>query len=223
MTPAEKNKDEASRYSIDVLRKWAEAMAYQWGQISKIMSGIGLSPERALKVGTVAIIDEGSFSVVVKRIRLFIHEAVNHADFDVSTLPEIRRLTLEALDTCRQKIAAKIAADLKAKLEHRAKLAEVLPKIVDEFGADVVQYGDPKENTNPSIVRALSNDQVLIMRQASIGSGSDDFQDRVDQIDQIDQKLKEILHRLNRSDAEKIQQRRPDGPQGFFIGSGDSP
>lgn len=211
---------EPARYSIDVLKKWAEAMAYQWSRLSKEMTSIGLSPERVLKVGTVAIIDEGSFGVVVKRIRLYIQEAVNNVDFDVSTLPEIRRLTLEALDACRHKIAVKLAADLKAKLEHRARLAEVLPKIVDEFGADVVQYGDPKENTNPPIVRALSNDQVLIMRQSSIGSGSDDFQDRVDQ---IDQKLKEIQHRLNRSDAEKIQQRRPSRPHGFFIGSGDSP
>lgn len=144
---------EPDRYSIDVLRKWAEAMAYQWGQISKEMTSIGLSPERVLKVGAVAIIDEGSFGVVVKRIRLFIHEAVNHVDFDVSTLPEIRRLTLEALDACRQKIATKIAADLKAKLEHRAKLAEVLPQIVDEFGTDVMQYGDPKQNKTVPTLR----------------------------------------------------------------------
>lgn len=130
---------EPVRYSVDILEKWATAIAREWGEIHQEMSKRVVNAPRALKISDFAIIDERSFWIITKSAKMTIRDAVSSMSFDTSLLPHIRRLTLEALSECRKKIQAAKDAALKAKLDKEAKLAD-LPKIIDEFGADIVQF-----------------------------------------------------------------------------------
>lgn len=140
---------ESLRYPIDILEKWAVVMSNEWAKVEKEMTRFSLSPPRGLKISDCAIIDNNGFWITAKNAKMGIREAVSSILFDTDLLPNIRRLTIEALTTCRQKIEDKKAADLKAKQEKETKLSN-LQKMIDEFGADIIQFAPDQKKQDVS-------------------------------------------------------------------------
>lgn len=137
------NTSEPVRYAMDILEKWAAVVVAQWSEINQEMSKVGLAPPRALRIGDFAVIEESDFTILFKnKTSSSIRDAILSLDFDTDTLPELRRLTIAALSDCRQKIKEAKDAALKAKLDKEMKLTENLPKFIDEFGVDLMQYGN---------------------------------------------------------------------------------
>lgn len=137
--------DSELQRAIEVLQKWSVAMAQRWNDLRKKMEDVGLHRPDSLIIDDVAYIREGQGSmlmIVVNGRGVYPYLAVLNPLFDIGTLGEIRRKTMEAFKAFDQQIE-----DAKNKLktgaaEREEKLKTILPAVIDDFGADVLMYGE---------------------------------------------------------------------------------
>lgn len=133
-----------ARQAIDVIMQWSHAMEEEWNEVLTEMRKVGVPSNDFLKIGDLATIEENKFLIKVDRSTYTLASAISRQNFDIAKLAKVRAMTVETLKECRKQIAAKKAADKKAAEDRIKKVNETLPQIVDEFGADLMQYGPAK-------------------------------------------------------------------------------
>lgn len=142
---------EAARHPIETLKKWEQVMVAQWKELYTRLINSNIHVESILEIGkpdsllgTIEAARDSIYVVVGQGRTRFLDAVISRDDFDIETLVEFRRLVKESIDKWRTKIEETEKAAEKAASEKRRKLKEVLPKIIDEFGADVMQFSDEK-------------------------------------------------------------------------------
>ncbi|RPJ12110.1 MAG: hypothetical protein EHM36_00105 [Deltaproteobacteria bacterium] len=142
---------EEVRHAIETIRKWSSAVGKKWVDIRSRMVAAGLSQEMIVPLGKpkpLCSLNADYECVLVDRNKTDLSHVMknlaDYPDFDVAQLPEIRKLVTQFLDQCEQKIKDVHEEKIKAKEERKKKMNEILPAIVDEFGADIMTYGGPE-------------------------------------------------------------------------------
>lgn len=125
--PSNSNLAEAVHY----LSKWSKAMGFRWKELHTKVSGEGFTVNEILKM------EEKKFTVVVnpgvqnQEPGVFValggyedrvERIVLAVLFDVKLLPEIRKAVFDSIEHVERRYKEKL---------------EELPKLIDEFGADV--------------------------------------------------------------------------------------
>lgn len=112
------------------------------------MKAVGLKHPDSIMAGNIFIMDVGGghfLKINVNGDWLEPYRALHHPHFDIETLSKIRTLAFEKLKEFWAEIEkAKVHLE-KSRAERDRKVKTVLPAIIDEFGADVMQYGPPAE------------------------------------------------------------------------------
>lgn len=142
MAPLRTN--EAARAALDTLDKWQKVVMETWANLHRRLNATGIKQGGVLKFGDV-ILDVTLEKPIVRpahmaRGGIHLVNAVLEGTLDVSSLPEIRRHIYEMFASFEKNIADAKAAEAQALLEKERKINEVLPKIIDEFGADVLTF-----------------------------------------------------------------------------------
>ncbi|RPJ12109.1 MAG: hypothetical protein EHM36_00100 [Deltaproteobacteria bacterium] len=147
---------EDSRYAIDILTKWVKVMVDQWGQICQELFAARIENSPILEIGTFGTLNNEKREIFVKiqaerglTTPVPLLQAIQYASFDIDKLPEIRKIIVDAFAARRSKIKEVREAAVKAEQEKDRKIREVLPAIIDEFGADLIQYGPPNVPEKP--------------------------------------------------------------------------
>ncbi|RPJ12106.1 MAG: hypothetical protein EHM36_00085 [Deltaproteobacteria bacterium] len=136
--------DEDIRRASDILEKWSTAVVQKWHDLRKKMDALGLKPPDSLEIKNLALMatDSDELYFIVLGQGILPHEALHNPYFDVSTLGVIRGRIADAFKGYEQKIADAKKYIQDSAAERKQKLRSVLPSIIDEFGADILQYGD---------------------------------------------------------------------------------
>lgn len=157
MSPPKKGPatSEASRLALDVLAKWQKAVSERWVIIYRDLDNVGIKTQNILKVGTNVTIDADRVTMLVKTKRAVIGigndrslvslvEAIQEGDLDVGDLPALRENIRQLFKGFEKQIQDVKDAAAHAESEKNRKIKEVLPTIIDEFGADIMTYRNPK-------------------------------------------------------------------------------
>lgn len=163
MSPPKKGPatSEASRLALDVLAKWQKAVPERWAIIYGELTNVGVKIQPVLKVGTHVTIDADRGTMLVKTKRAAIGvgndrslvslvEAIEEGDLDVGDLPALRENIRQLFKGFEKQIQDVKNAAAHAESEKNRKIKEVLPTIIDEFGADIMTYRNPK-NPNDNV------------------------------------------------------------------------
>lgn len=193
------NLPEHVRKSLDILDQWTSAATNEWIRLHEEMRSHGISIDRTLQISGVAQIQtyddsgRGAFFYVlgIERTLHSLRTALQSGVLDISYLPELRRLTLKTFEDCRKQISdAKEKAD-KARSARIAKLSEVLPQCIDEFGADVMQFGPGQKGKTDAAVSYLGSNVGFYGTVGGGGIGPGD----PGGLDEIERRLSAIEHR----------------------------
>lgn len=148
--------DENIRRAIDILEKWCVAINEKWASIRSQMEQVGLNPPDVFKIDDLDCIlatgPDGHLSISVNGKWATPYEAFRHPYLDVEKLSELRRRTAEGFKAYEATIE-----DARKHLEHSAaqrkeKLKTLLPSVIDDFGADILMYGDGRPKPPPESV-----------------------------------------------------------------------
>lgn len=140
-------KDEPLRYALDLAGKWSTVMAMRWTELWKRLGEAGLPTSKTITLGDptpICAIDAGYNCVMVLDRQDLAHvlRCLDHfPSFDVGTLPEIQRLVSAALKEKEGFLRQTLEERDRLNKERQEKLKKALGAVVDEFGADVMEYG----------------------------------------------------------------------------------
>lgn len=139
-----------ARHAIDTIKKWSVAMGKRWNLLHQKMVAVGISQSKLLSLGrpkTICTLSAEHECVQVEKEKQelgFVLENPDHCpDFDIALLPEIRTLVSGAFKEYEAKIQAVLDERARKLRERHDRINKMLPSIADEFGADIMQYGEP--------------------------------------------------------------------------------
>lgn len=148
---------EEARRAIDILEKWTEAVIQEWIKISTELDNLKVGSPDPLDIEDengnrlAQIVDVRFLVRIDANISRPIRDAIESGIFNLATLSVIRRRTLEIFTFYRKKIAKTKEEIRRSKEKQINKLNDTLPKIIDEFGADIMQFGAPSKDKGPSL------------------------------------------------------------------------
>ncbi|RPJ12107.1 MAG: hypothetical protein EHM36_00090 [Deltaproteobacteria bacterium] len=209
------NPSEEVRRAADIFQKWADTMGAEFFRLHQEAEKFGLESGSILQIGNfvrIELISHGAnnFLVLVRSEWVSASEALMKPCFDVNRIAEIRHLTLEALKNSK----AALAQAVQSNLEKHKKLEAT--KIIDELGADIMQYGggpaklppfEDMDPVNPAAglqgipgLRAPTGIQGAIVGIGGAGIAAAQRKQHPDPaaIQKARQRLAEIQARLNR-------------------------
>lgn len=147
VAPPPPPQDEPLRYALDLAEKWSTVMAERWCNLRDrmIAAGISVSQEVILEDagGPICTLHAGYNCVMVlgnQSLSVVLRNLDKHPSFDVSILPEIQRLVLEAIKEREVILSDTLGSQEKRSKENKENLKKALSTIVDELGADIMQY-----------------------------------------------------------------------------------
>lgn len=139
--------DENIRRACDVLEKWGRMIWSKLELVQDEMKAVGLKHPDSIMAGDMFVMNYGDghfFKINVNGDWMEPHHALHNPYFDIETLSKIRILAFEKLKEFWGEIEkAKVHLE-KSRAERDQKVKTVLPAIIDEFGADVMQHGTPQ-------------------------------------------------------------------------------
>lgn len=145
---APKPMNESIRHAADIVTKWGEMMAERWMAIQVLLENFDVKTPDTLELGKYGILRAHATSpllILVNNTWSIAADAVQSPFLDPAALPSIRVATLDALADLEAKIEAARAilnGGVPDVLPRRARASE---NIIDEFGADILQYENTSE------------------------------------------------------------------------------
>lgn len=141
--------NESARHGADIVTKWGKVMAERWMAIQVLLENFGVETSEELKLGEYGLLRahaDNPLLILVNSTWSFAADAVQSPFLDPAALPTIRVAALDALADLEKKIEdarAILNGGRPDTLPRRARASE---NIIDEFGADIMQYGPLKED-----------------------------------------------------------------------------
>lgn len=147
--------DEPLRYALALVEKWSQVMGERWRELREDMNSAGLPQPRNILIGDkenlLCTLDSEYLYVLAsgnQGLATVLRNLDQHPTFDVSTLPEIQRLVSDALKEKGDLLRNTLENRERLRLENQKKLKKALGAVVDELGADIMQYGPaPSDKT----------------------------------------------------------------------------
>lgn len=139
------------KHSIDIISKWSQAMAKRWHGIRERMVNAGINQGKIVNLfedSGIRVIATQGFSIEViysNREESNLEVAINSKSFNVSLLPKIRESALKKFEACERMIEKAIKESEEKEKKRKETVREVLSGVIDDFGADVMRYGNAEE------------------------------------------------------------------------------
>lgn len=140
--------NENLRHAADVLTKWSIVMCDRWTSIRERIEAFGATVPRNLELGKHAVLEAGLQARLLIKLKgtwVVPSEALQSPFFDPSVLPLIRNSVFAALTDFERKIEEARAIFAKGQSASIPTPAPASGNIIDEFGADIMQYGPFKK------------------------------------------------------------------------------
>lgn len=153
----ERKPSEEVRYAAHIFQKWGEVMAKRLIELRAETLKFGCETPNELSLNNLVEIRleeaiEATIRLTVKGVGNFYpFQALIHPFFDIEKIPEIRNLVIEAVKKAERILEEAVKVDL----EKQKTIKTIMPGILDELGADIMQYGSgpaklpPHEDMEP--------------------------------------------------------------------------